>query len=467
MQLKFSGAARTVTGSKHLITTTKGRNILLDCGLYQGHHKDNDSLNRNFTFDPKTIDAVILSHAHIDHSGNMPGLIKQGFSGKIYCTPATFDLCRVMLTDSAHIQEGDANYINKARQKEGKELLKPLYTLHDVEKCLGHFQTIPYNNWYTLNDELKFMFSDTGHILGSAAVNLILNDEGKETKLCFTGDIGRSSDLLLKPPVAFPQADYIICESTYGDRLHEPVDIAEQKLLKIVRKTCVTNKGKLLIPAFSLGRTQEIVYTLNRLYNADLIPKVKVYVDSPLAVNATNIMRDHPEAFNDKAVEYMKSDPDPFGFNGLVYTQSVEESMELNRSSEPCIIIAASGMMDAGRIKHHIKHNIGDARNTLLIVGYCPPDSLGAMFLAKEKFVRIFGRQHAVKFNIEVITSYSAHADYNEMMKYLSCQDAPKVKKLFLVHGEYEAQQAFKTRLNGVGFNNIDIPQTGDSFIFE
>ena len=385
MKITFSGAAQTVTGSKHLLTTTSGKKILLDCGLFQGNPETDDPLNRNFTFDPKSIEAVILSHAHIDHSGNLPGLVKQGFPGKIYCTPSTFELCQVMLTDSAHIHENDINYINKLRQKKGKELLKPLYTLHDVEKCLGRFHTVPYADWCTVNDELKFMFTDAGHILGSAAVNIILKDEAKEIRLFFSGDIGRSNDLLLLPPAPFPQADYILCESTYGDRLHEPVEEAAKKLLQIVNHTCVEKKGKLLIPAFSLGRTQEIVYTLERLQKIGQLPPIKVYVDSPLAVNATNIMRSHPEAFNKDVVEFMKTTPDPFGFDRLIYTQSVAESMQLNESNEPCIIIAASGMMEAGRIKHHIRNNISDKKNTLLIVGYCPPGTLGAKFLEGEK----------------------------------------------------------------------------------
>ncbi|MBL7893423.1 MAG: MBL fold metallo-hydrolase [Bacteroidia bacterium] len=467
MQVKFLGAAQTVTGSKHMLTTTKGKNILLDCGLFQGRGADNDTLNRVFAFKPENIDAVILSHAHMDHSGNLPNLVKQGFAGKIYCTPATYDLCEIMLTDSAHIQEGDVSYINKKRVKKGKAQLKPLYTLHDVEKCLRHFQTIPYEHWYTINDEVRFMFTDAGHILGSAAVNLILSDTGKEIKVCFTGDIGRSSDLLLKPPAPFPQADYILCESTYGNRLHEPIEEAEQRLLRIVRQTCVEKKGKLLIPAFSLGRTQEIVYTLDRLQTSKQLPPVKVYVDSPLATNATNIMRAHPEAFNEKVIEYLKSDPDPFGFNNLLYTRNVTESMDINSSTEPCVIIAASGMMEAGRIKHHLKHNVGDARNTLLIVGYCPPESLGAAFLAKEKFVRIFGQQFEVKIQIEVMNSYSAHGDYKEMTEYLSCQDKTKVKKVFLVHGELQVQKDFKEKLTAVGFADIAIPAPGNSFMLE
>ncbi len=463
MEVLFAGAAQNVTGSKHLIITKKGRKILLDCGLFQGGKgSDNDTRNRLFRFDPTTIDAVILSHAHIDHSGNLPNLVKQGFVGPIYCTPATQQLCSIMLADSAHIQEHDINYLNKKRAKQNLEPLKPLYTSNDAEKCMHHFQKIPYNNWFTVNDELKFMFSDAGHILGSAAINIIIKEEGVETKLCFTGDIGRAHDLLLKPPAPFPQADHIICESTYGSRLHESTKDAENKLLNIVIETCVNKKGKLLIPAFSLGRTQEIVYALDRLQSSKQLPPIKVYVDSPLATNATGIMRENSDHFNPAVLEYMKTDPDPFGFPSLTYIQDVMASMELNHSNEPCIIIAASGMMEAGRIKHHIKHSISDSKNTLLIVGYCPPDSLGGKFLRGAKQVKIFGIEYDVKMKIEVINTYSAHADYKEMINYLSCQDKTKVKNIFLVHGELESILPFKTHLQEAGFGNIIIPKEGD-----
>ena len=464
MQLIFSGAAQTVTGSKHILKTAKGTTLLLDCGFFQGKGADNDKLNRTFSFEPKSIDAVILSHAHIDHSGNLPGLIKQGFTGKIYATPATYDLCKVMLTDSAHIQEGDINYINKHRQLQGRPLLKPLYTLHDVEKCLSHFQLVPYNNWYTINQEVKFMYTDAGHILGSASVNLIITEGANEIKICFTGDVGRSTDLLLKSPAPFPQADYILCESTYGNSVHEPINDAKNRLLKIVTETCLVKKGKLLIPAFSLGRTQEIVYTLDRLNAEGLLPPVKIFVDSPLATNATEIMRAHPESFNADVIQFMHTHSDPFGFGNLTYTKTVEESMALNSLKEPCIIIAASGMMDAGRIKHHIQNAIDNPKNTLLIVGYCPPDTLGGDLLAKKSHVKLFGKTVPVKFQIEVIHSYSAHADSQELIQFLGCQDKSLIKKLFIVHGEPNVQHDFKEHLLQLGYRNIEIPKTGDTY---
>jgi metallo-beta-lactamase family protein len=463
MILSIKGAAKNVTGSKHLITTNKGKKILLDCGLYQNSAKDNEELNRHFGFNPADIDAVILSHAHIDHSGNLPLLVKQGFTGKIYATPATRDLCEIMLLDSAHIHESDIVFINKRRLKAGKSPLKPLYTVKDAGKCMKHFYPIPYNNEFIINEEVSFSFTDAGHILGSAVINLSLQEENKTIKLCYTGDIGRPNDLIIKAPEHFPQADYIICESTYGNRLHDDAALAGEKLLQIVRDTCITRKGKLLIPAFSLGRTQEIVYTLDCLKTQGLLPPVKVFVDSPLSMNATEIMRKYSDSFNDTIKHYMEKDDDPFGFNNLVYVQDAEESKALNDYKEPCIIISASGMMEAGRIKHHLHNNIGKENCTLLIVGFVPPNSLGHRLLRGDKQVKIFGEVHDVKINIAAINSYSAHADYNEMIQFLSCQQKQKIKKIFLVHGNEDVMYDFKIKLMEAGFNNIEIPDL-DSF---
>ncbi len=463
MILSIKGAAKNVTGSKHLITTNKGKKILLDCGLYQNSAKDNEELNRHFGFNPADIDAVILSHAHIDHSGNLPLLVKQGFTGKIYATPATRDLCEIMLLDSAHIHESDIVFINKRRLKAGKSPLKPLYTVKDAGKCMKHFYPVPYNNEFIINEEVSFNFTDAGHILGSAVINLSIQEENKTTKLCYTGDIGRPNDLIIKAPEQFPQADYIICESTYGNRLHDDAALAGEKLLQIVRDTCITRKGKLLIPAFSLGRTQEIVYTLDCLKTQGLLPPVKVFVDSPLSMNATEIMRKYSDSFNDTIKHYMEKDDDPFGFNNLVYVQDAEESKALNDYKEPCIIISASGMMEAGRIKHHLHNNIGKENCTLLIVGFVPPNSLGHRLLRGDKQVKIFGEVHDVKINIAAINSYSAHADYNEMIQFLSCQQKQKIKKIFLVHGNEDVMYDFKIKLMEAGFNNIEIPDL-DSF---
>jgi len=467
MKVKFLGATETVTGSKHLIITEKGKQILLDCGLYQGMGKETDALNRSLGVNPEQIEAVILSHAHIDHSGNLPFLVKEGFKGKIYCTPATYDVCEILLLDSAHIHESDIHYVNKRRLEKGMELLKPLYTTREAELCLKHFKSVPYNAEFHLNDELSFHFTDVGHIIGSASVNITANENGKTTKLSFTGDVGRYTDLLLKTPSPFQQADYIICESTYGNKLHEDGKNAEQKFLQIVLRTCVDKKGKLIIPAFSLGRTQEIVFVLNKLKNEGRLPDIKVYVDSPLSTSATEIVRKHPECFNEKLQEYVKTDPNPFGFNNLKYIRESEESKALNYSNEPCIIISASGMCDAGRIKHHLMNSIGNPANTVLIVGYCSPHTLGGNLISGQKSVRIFGEDFDVKAEVETILSYSAHADYSELIKFLSCQDKKKVKKVFLVHGEEEAKDSFKEKLVHEGYLDVEIPGKGKTYTLD
>ena len=462
MQIQFFGAVRTVTGSKHLITTSSGKNILLDCGFFQGRGADTDSLNRTFLFDPKSIDYLILSHAHIDHSGNIPNLVKQGFKGPIICTPATKDLCNIMLADSAHIQEHDLAFLNKRRQKRGQAPLKPLYDILDAEKCMKQFVGINYNTKYTVCEGVTVQFTDSGHILGAAAVNLEITENNTTKRLCFTGDIVRYKNSILKDPEPFPQVDYLIAESTYGDRLHTDISYSEQQLFNVVFDTCVTKKGKIIIPAFSLGRTQELVFALDKMEAKKMLPRITVYVDSPLSVNATGIMRNHPECFNEGILKYMKTNSNPFGFDNLIYIQDVESSKHLNDSKEPCIIISASGMADAGRVKHHIANNVSNPNNTILMVGYAEPSSLGGKLRNGQKKIRIFGEEHEVKANVVIMDSYSAHGDYNEMITYLSCQDKNKLKKIFLVHGDYETQIHYKEKLLAAGFNNISIPAQGD-----
>jgi metallo-beta-lactamase family protein len=459
MEIKFCGAAETVTGSKHLITLKNGKKILLDCGMFQGRGKESYEMNQTFHFDPNDIDCMILSHAHIDHSGNIPRLVKQGFKGKIYCTPATRDLAEIMLFDSAFIQENEASNFNKYRLKEGEKPIKPLYTIEDAEKSFLHLHTVPYDTHFKIFDGLELLFTDSGHILGSAAVNLTITEEGKTQHLCFTGDIGRYVNRLLKQPAVFPQADTIICESTYGDRLHESAEDTKEKLMQVVHETCVINKGKLIIPAFSIGKTQELIYVLNQLEFAGKLPPIKVYVDSPLAINATDIMRNHPESFSNEVNEYIKKDPSPFGFNGLEYVRKVEDSKAINLSKEPCIIISASGMAEAGRVKHHLANNIENPRNAVLIIGYCEPSSNGGKLASGEKSISIFGKKFDVKAKVHVIDFFSAHGDYNEMLQYLSCQNPKKVKHFFLVHGNREVMLSFKEKLQEKGFDNIIIPQ--------
>ncbi len=436
-----------------------GRKILLDCGFFQGRGADTESLNRHFSFDPASIDFLILSHAHIDHSGNIPNLVKQGFKGKIYCTAATRDLCAIMLADSAHIQEYDITYLNKKRERAHKAALKPIYTMKDVLEAMNCFHTLPFNKLNQIDKGIQLEFTYSGHILGAAAVNLTLTEKRKQKKIFFSGDIGRPNDSILRNAEPFPQADYIICESTYGNRLHEDAEKTESRLLEIVTETCVTNKGKLIIPAFSLGRTQEIVYALNNLYNKKKLPNIKVYVDSPLAINATGIMQAHPECFNEKMRQMMIQDSNPFGFDNLFYVQKAEDSIRLNDSKEPMIIISASGMAEAGRVKHHIRNNIDKPNCAILIVGFCTHDSLGGRLARGATEVSIFGKPYPVKAKIHILSSYSAHADYEEMLNYLSCQNAAKVKKTFLVHGDFDVQKDWKEKLLLKGFKNIEIPE--------
>lgn len=467
MQLSFHGAARTVTGSKHLIELNDGRKILLDCGMFQGHGKDTDPMNRHLGFDPTTLTHVILSHAHIDHSGLLPLLAKEGYEGTIYCTPATRDLCAIMLADTAHIQENDAVYINRKRKSSGLPGVKPIYRMEHVEAVMQQFCTVPYDKTHKIDDGIELRFTDSGHILGSAAISLTIQEQEKKTHLCFTGDIGRPDDLLLKVPAPFPQPDVLICESTYGNRLHEDREISQKRLLEIVLDTCIQRKGKLVIPAFSLGRTQELVYALNNLHNSGQLPPLPVYVDSPLSVNATVIMRAHMECFNEDLRKLLQNDPDPFGFDQLHYIQRAEDSMKLNSMREPMIIISASGMAEAGRIKHHIRNTIEGAENTILLVGYCTPDSLGGRLGAGAKEVRIFGKPFAVNAQVEQLNAYSAHADYREMLHYLGNIDSSKVRKTFLVHGDYDVQHAWRSKLEAVGFRNIEIPDMHSSWDIE
>jgi len=465
MKIKFIGAAREVTGSKHLVTTNEGKKILLDCGMFQGKGLETDAMNRNLMFDPTTIDYLILSHAHIDHTGLIPYIYKLGFRGSVICTNATRDLCSIMLADSGHIQELDNKWFNKKREKQGLKPVEPIYNELDTEKCMELFIGVAYNRRFQINDKINVKFTNTGHMLGSAVVNLELIEDGKKVHLAFTGDIGRQHNRILLPPTSFPQCDFLITESTYGDRLHPEERESDDDLMKIVLETCVDKKGKLIIPSFSIGRTQEIVFVLNELYNKGLLPKIDVFVDSPLSVNATDIFRLHPECMNDEVRAVMKYDDDPFGFNSLHYIKNVDESKALNEYQQPCIIISSSGMLEAGRIKHHVANNISNWRNTILIVGYCTPTSLGARIQEKGlRFISILGEIHEINARIAKIEAFSGHGDYREMIGFLSCQDTKQIKKTFLVHGDYEVQQKYQKELEIVGFHNIEIPEAGQEF---
>lgn len=467
MKLTFLGAARQVTGSKHLIETRHGKRILLDCGLYQGKGLETDAMNRDLGVDPSSIDHIILTHAHIDHSGLIPFFYKNGFRGSVICTHATRDLCSIMLPDSAHIQEQDIVWFNKKRQRQGLPPVPPLYSEKDARACLELFIGVAYNRKFYIDNNIKVKFTNSGHMLGSGVVTIELDEFGTMTRIGYTGDIGRPGNYLLQAPQAFPHCDILITESTYGDRLHEAREAAEKRLLEIVNYTCVEKQGKLIIPSFAIGRAQEIVFLLNNFYNQGLLPKIPVYVDSPLAVNATNIFRMHLDEMNQHVAEVLESDPDPFGFNALHYINNVEESKRLNNLNEPAIIISASGMAEAGRIKHHLANNIDNPKNSILFVGYCAPSTLGARIQEKPDEISIFGIPHKLRAEIFSIDAFSGHADYQEMGDYLECQNKEKLQHVFLVHGETKAAEHYAGWLSDRNFKNIAIPERGESFAID
>ena len=465
MNLQFFGAARQVTGSKHLLTLDTGLKILLDCGLFQGINTDD--LNQTFHFDAASVDMLVLSHAHIDHTGLVPRLVRQGFRGPIYCTPATADLCRIMLMDSARIQETDLERVNKRRERQGRPILEALYDGDDVTRALDLMQTVPYNQPKTISPGVELLYTDTAHILGSAAISLTINEKslsGNTTKrLFFSGDIGRPNDHILRQYDPFPQADYIICESTYGDKRHEPEPDMKAHLLRVVQETCVRRGGKIIIPAFSVDRTQELIYALDQLASAGELPTLPVFVDSPMSVKATDVMRDHEEDFNPDILDYIKKDGDAFNFTNLHYVSDVADSKAINQVVGPAIIISSSGMAEAGRIKHHIKNNVEDPRNTILLVGYAGPDTLAGALKRGDKTVNIFGEQFDVNAEVVVMDSFSAHGDWVEMLQFLRCQNPALVKKLFLVHGDYDTQQVWQAHLEEAGFTNVHIPDMLES----
>ncbi len=457
MKITFHGAARTVTGSKHLITLSSGKSLLLDCGMFQGMGAETDSLNRNFGFDPASVTYMILSHAHIDHCGLIPKLVKEGYKGDIYCTPATRDLAAVLMEDSAGIQENDLKMENKRRTLQGKQYITPLYTTDDALAAVDHFKLVDYDTWHKIDDEIEFCYTDAGHIIGSACVQLRIKENGKLYRISFSGDVGRYRDVLLRSPETFDQADYILLESTYGNSLHDQLHPTPDTLLKWVQGTCIEKGGKLIIPAFSVGRTQEILYALNQLENENRLPDLEYFVDSPLSSKATEIIKSYPQYFNKRIQKVLQNDDDPFSFKGLKFTKSVEDSKLLNYYNKPCVIISASGMAEAGRVKHHISNNIENSKNTILMTGYCEPNSLGARLLKHPEEVSIFGQIHQVNAEVGEMRSMSAHGDYEDLFQFLACQDPSKIKKLFLVHGDYDVQLDFKQKLIKKGFE-VAIP---------
>ena len=458
MKIQFCGAAQEVTGSAHLITLDDGYTILLDCGLYQGRNKEMKDFNENFIFKPESVDCLILSHAHIDHTGRVPKLVKDGFQGRIFATHATRSLCAILLLDSAFIQEKDAEYYNKKHGKFGKSK-KPLYVRADVKPAMERFVGLPYDRWERITDKVELQYRDAGHILGSASVTLrIKRADGTTTTLGFTGDIGRPNRPILRDPQPMPECDYILCESTYGDREHELKPNEMEKFLNIVKNTCVEKRGKLLIPAFSVGRTQEVVHMLDQLESAGKLPKIKVFVDSPLAVNATTVFGAHPECYDAELQEYMLTDENPFGFNDLTYIQDVRESKALNFLPGPAIIISASGMMNAGRSKHHLRNTMGNPNNTIFIVGYCAPGTPGGRIRDGVEGLKLYGEYHELRADVVVMDSFSAHGDRSEMIDFLQNQKKT-CKQIFLVHGTLDRMESFGEGLLENGFKSWKAPE--------
>ena len=467
MELEFWGAAQTVTGSMHLLKVN-GRKILLDCGLYQGRRKEAFERNRNFPFDPADIDVVILSHAHIDHSGNLPTLVRQGFNGSIWTTAATRNLCMVMLRDSAHIQESDVAYVNKKRAKRGQALFEPLYTQQDAVEAVSLFQSVEYERPFEPAPGVQALFRDAGHILGSASVILDIEEagSGRVRRLVFSGDIGRKNLPILRDPQPVTGADVVIMESTYGSRYHESPGEARAELRQAVLDV-IPHNGKIIIPAFALGRTQEIVYSLHELTDRREIPHIDVFVDSPLAVNVTEIFRLHPEVYDQETAIFLRetNSRDPFGFEGVTYIRDAAASKVLNQLETPAIIISASGMAESGRILHHLKHHIGDRRNVILFVGFQAEHTLGRKILEGQPVVPIFGDEVEVRAKVIRIDGYSAHADHNGLLAWLKAtQEQDRLQKLFLVHGELDSATALAEAARRQGVPEVVVPARGQVF---
>ena len=464
MTISFHGAARTVTGTKHLITLQNNEQILLDCGMFQGLGPSTDDLNAAFGFDPKLVSILLLSHAHIDHSGLIPKLVKEGFNGKILCTEPTRDLTEILLFDSAEIQTYETDFINKKRSARNLPPYEPLYTTEDVTTAMQLFQVVPYNEWNEITQGFSLCFTNTGHLVGSAAIHLKIQENGKEINFTFSGDVGRQRSVLLQPPASFEQADYLILESTYGDKYHDPTFNTVDTLLKWIKETCLKKGGKLIIPDFSVGRTQELLYALNQLSLEKRLPELNYFIDSPLSQKATEVIKKHTDCFNDRLQHVLRIDDDPFHFEGLKYVESVEDSRKLVAYQEPCVIISASGTADAGRVRHHIDSCLANAANTILMAGYCGPQSLGGQLLTGVPEIELFGDACAVHAEIGQLSGMSAHADSDELCQFLSCQDSEKVKQVFLVHGEYSVQQEFAAKLERKGFQNVVIPAQQDKW---
>jgi metallo-beta-lactamase family protein len=458
------GAAGEVTGSKHVIEID-GRSYLIDCGAFQGTRAEADRKNRDFGIQADRVEAAILTHGHFDHCGMLPMLTKKGYKGNIYATPATRDIASLVMMDSARIQAKDAEYLRFRAHKQGQNFdWNPLYDEQDAVKATGQIVTVSYNRPLPIGDGVKLEFFDAGHILGSAIAFITVNKNGKETRVAYTGDLGRKGKPIIRDPSIIPAPDYLMLESTYGDRRHDSTDNAMERLAEVALRA-VKNKGKILIPAFAVERTQELVYYFHMLVDSGVIPEIPIYVDSPMATNATTIFQVHPECYDQETQDaFIKHHKNPFGFNSLHFTTSVDESKALNTVKGPAIIISADGMCEAGRIQHHLANSIGDPNTTILIVGYMAEHTLGRRIRDGEKEVKIHNEWFKVHAHVEAIDAFSAHADYAEMGDWLDAVDTSRLKRIFLVHGEGRAQTSFKEYLAGKGFKNVDIVKYGETY---
>ena len=468
MTLTFWGAARTVTGSLHFLELAdrqdgeaNGTRLFLDCGLYQGRREEAKEINKSFPCDPATVDAVLLSHAHIDHAGLLPKLYREGFRGTVYATHATRDLCALMLRDSAYIQEKDADFYNRKIRKKGQPAVEPLYEMEDAEGVMNLFHGVPYDTPFTAPGNVRVVYRDAGHILGSATMTLDIEENGEAKRLGFTGDLGNPGRPILRDPTPLPPVDWLISESTYGGKEHEPVDKAKERLAAIITETAGRG-GRVVIPAFAVGRTQEIVHNLDQLWNEDAIPHIPVFVDSPLAVNATAVFQTHPECYDAELLEYMLTDSNPFGFERLEYVREASRSKELNGMQVPFVVISASGMAEAGRILHHLRNTVEDPKHTILIVGYQAEHTLGRRIVERRDTIKIFGQPHRLNANVEVMNTFSAHADEPGLVDFISALDPDRLKEVFLVHGDLDRQELLTDALAEAGVTGVRSPTRGE-----
>ena len=455
MNIRFCGGTRTVTGSKHLFTSGKQR-LLLECGLFQGHRDEAERTNRRFPFKAREVNWCVISHAHIDHVGNIPNLVKYGFRGPLLMTQGTAALARLLVEDSANIQESDVRYLNKKLREKGEPPKEPVYTVKDAEESLKYIEGMPYAKPRKLGP-YTVVLHDAGHILGSALVDIEV--EGK--RVLFTGDLGRRKMPIINDPVLVAEADYLIMEGTYGNRKHGDYVDVDSHLADVVNRV-YSRGGRIVIPAFAVERSQEIVYTLNRLRQNDRIPDVPVYVDSPLASRVTEVYRNYPQYYDAEAVEMLNGHKYLFDFPGLRYVETVEESKALNQSNEPCIIISASGMCEAGRVLHHLKHSVGDPKNLILIVSFQAENTLGRRIAEGQPVVRIYGEEHALRAEVEVMDEFSAHADHDGLVQYVRAMNVPRLKKVFIVHSEPAAAEALVEPFKALGVREVVIPEIGE-----